>query len=276
MIRIMVDSASDAPTGDNRIDFYVPLKVSMCGSDYKPGIDLDNDTFYKLLTETKEFPKTSQPSPQDFAEIFERVKAEGDELICFTLSSGLSGTYQSAVIAQSLVDYDKIHVVDTQSVTHMIYHIACYAAKLRDEGRAAEEIVEACRDVFGRIRVFFGADTLEYLYRGGRLSRTSAAVASLASIKPILTLVDGKIETAGKAIGRGKAMQFIANQLQGAELDENFPPCILYTYGDENPDQLERVLEEKGCCVSGRAQVGPTIGAHVGPGVFAFYYVVKG
>lgn len=275
MIKIMVDSASDSPKGDGVVDYYVPLTVSMCGRDFKPGIDLDSDTFYKMLVESKEFPKTSQPSPEDFAEIFRQVKEAGDELICFTLSSGLSGTYQSAVIAKQLVEYDGIYVVDTLSASHMIHHIARYAAKLRDEGKTADEIVAACEDVKGRIRVYLGVDTLEYLFRGGRLSRTSAAVATLASIKPILSLAGGKIETVGKTLGRGKALQFLAKQLEGVERDENFPAYSLYTMGEENCMELEKLLAESGCPVAGRLQVGPTIGAHVGPGVFAYYFVAK-
>lgn len=275
MIKIMLDSASDCRPNDSFCDYFVPINVNMCGKDYLSGVTLDSDTFYTLLTGSKEFPKTAQPSPQNYVEFFEEIKNNGDELICLCLSSELSGTYQSACLAKGMVDYEGIYVIDTLNATHMIRYLAEYAAKLVQEGLSAAEIAEKCEAIKGRIRVFAGVDTLEYLYRGGRLSRASAAIGDLTGIKPILTVEAGKVENVGKALGRARAIQFIMKQLEGSEIDGDFPMYSLYTYGDENILNLEKHLNMKHYPIAGRLQIGPAIGAHLGPGVYGVCWVEK-
>ncbi len=274
MIKIIVDSTSDCP-GSNGLDLFVPLTVSLGGKDYRDGIDLNPDQFYQLLTATKEFPKTSQPSPEDFCALFEKVKADGDEAICFTVSSALSGTYQSACIARDITGYEGIHVVDTKMVSHLIGMLAGYAAGRIGHGRSARQIVEECEALKGKIRVMAGMDTLEYLYRGGRLSRAGAAVGTVAGIKPIITLTqEGTINAANKAIGVNRAISNMLSRLKESPLDPRFPLYTLYTQGTENVEKLETKLSQAGFPVAERRQVGPTIGAHVGPGVYGIAYVV--
>lgn len=276
MIKIMVDSASDCSREDGIFDLHIPLTVSIGGRDYKDGVDLTADEFYKLLTTTEEFPKTSQPSPEVYAEAFEKIKADGDEVICFTISSALSGTYQSATIAKSMVDYDGIYIIDTRMVTHLIGTLASYAAGRIREGLSAAQIVAECEELKTRIKVLAGVDTLEYLYKGGRLSRASATVGGIAGIKPIVTLTEeGTVNASSKAIGMARAMQAVLTKLKSYELDENFPLYTVYTYGSENPNAFEKKLAAAGFTSSGRKQVGPTIGAHVGPGVYGVVFVTK-
>lgn len=276
MIKILVDSASDCR---NNVSLYcgcVPINVSIGGKNYADGVGLESDRFYELLMETKEFPKTSQPSPQDFMSHFEQAKTDGEELIYFALSSALSGTYQSALIAKDMVEYDGIYIIDSKTATHGINLLAGYGAKLAERGMAAEEIVRKCETLKHRIKIVAGVDTLEYLQRGGRLSKTSAAVGELARIKPIITVtLEGKVANAGKGMGRASAMQLIVKQLAGCEPDEQFPVYSLYTYGEENCEQLEKALEAKGYSVADRLQVGASIGAHVGPGVYGILFVTK-
>ena len=274
MIKIILDSTSDC--FGSSFDMFAPLTVSLGGRDYKDGIDLNPDQFYQLLTTTKEFPKTSQPSPEDFAVLFEKVKADGDEAICFTVSSALSGTYQSACIAKELTDYPGIHIIDTKLVSHPIGILAGYAAEKIRQGCSAGEIVEECEALKGKIRVIAGLDTLEYLYKGGRLSRAGAAVGAVAGIKPIITLTpEGTINAAGKAIGVNRAIGNMLSRLQETPPDPRFPLYTLYTQGTENLEKLEDKLAQAGFPVAGRRQVGPTIGAHVGPGVYGFVYVTE-
>ena len=276
MIKIMVDSAADCRKEDGFFDICVPLTVSVGGKDYRSGVDLSTDEFYQLLTSAEDFPKTSQPSPEAFAEEFEKIKEAGDEVICFALSSALSGTYQSAMIAKTMVDYEGIYIVDTQSVTHMIAYLAKLAKELAAAGISAPEIVERCEELKGKIKVFAGVDTLEYLYKGGRLSRASAAVGEIAGIKPIITITpEGTITTAGKAIGIPRAVQTILTKLKNYELDTRYPLYTLCTCGTENLEVLEKKLEAAGFESSGRLQVGSTIGAHAGPGVYGVLFVTK-
>ena len=276
MIKFMVDSASDCRKEDAFVDYFIPIAINIDGTEYLGGVDLDSDTFYEKLKTAKEFPKTAQPAPQTFLDAFNEVKKAGDELIYFSISSGLSGTYQGAQIAKEMVGYEKIYIVDSRAASHLIGMQVHYAAKLREEGLDAEAIVEKCEKLKTRIKVFAGLDTLEYLYKGGRLSRTSAAVGSIANIKPIITVSpEGTVDSIGKCIGKMRSMQFIMDKLTAFEVDESFPLYSLYTCGTENCEALEQKLQENGYSVADRLQIGPAIGTHVGPGVYAVLFVTK-
>lgn len=276
MIKIMVDSASDCRVNDSKCDFFAPLTVSINGNDYLDGETLDNDTFYTLLTTSEEFPKTSQPAPQRYVEDFEKVKEAGDELICITLSAGLSGTYQSAMLAKDIVDYDGIYVVNSNTATHGIRFLLEYANKLVEEGFDAKTIVEKLEDLKGRIRILAGLETLEYLYKGGRLSKTAATVGEMANLKPLVTLnEEGKIDAYRKCIGVNRALIAIVKDFCSTEIDEDFPIYTVYTLGSENTERLEEKLASKGYVTNGRFQVGSTIGAHIGPGAYGVIFVSK-
>lgn len=278
MIRLLVDSSSDYKLEElnaQNIDL-VPLTVSINEKSYRDVLELKCDHFYELLTGSNDFPKTSQPSPQDFIDIFEDVKAKGDEIICILLSSALSGTYQSATIAKDMVDYDGIYIIDSLAATIMIKIMTDYAAKLINEGLKASDIVKKTEALRSRIHVVAGLDTLEYLYKGGRLSRASATIGELANIKPIITVpLDGKVSVLGKCLGKNKAINFITKYLEEHELDSAFPLYSLYSYGTENCEKLEERICNMNYSVSERRQIGSTIGAHVGPGAFAIIYVAK-
>lgn len=273
MIKILVDASADRSVQSGAVDYMVPLTVNIDDVEYKSGIDITTDEFYEKLLTCKEFPRTSQPSPQEFLEVFEQVKQAGDEVICLCLSSCLSGTYQSAVMAREMVDYDGIYIVDTLSVTHLIGIMVDYARDLINKGETAAAIAEKCEALKGKIRVFLGVETLEYLYKGGRLSRASATVAEVAGIKPVLELRDGKVETLGKCLGKIRAMNFILDKVKGCKVNAKFPMYSLYTYGTENTGSLEQKLKDNGYEIADRLQVGSTIGTHVGPGVYAVAFV---
>lgn len=273
MIKILVDSAADCCVEDGMVDIMVPISVNIDGKEYRSGVDLTSDQFYKLLQDAKEFPRTSQPSPQAFIEIFEQIKADGDQLIYLCLSSCLSGTYQGALIAKEMVDCDNIYIIDTLGATHIIGVLTAYARDLINKGFSAGEIADKCEELKSKIKVYAGVDTLEYLYRGGRLSRASATVGEIAGIKPIVTISDGRVEPVGKCLGKIRAMNFILDKIKSHKINTDFPMYSLYTYGTENCEALEAKLKDSGYALSGRLQVGSTIGAHVGPGVYAVLFV---
>lgn len=275
MIKIMVDSASDCRNSEI-YDYFVPITVNIDGKDYKDGIDLDNDMFYNLLTRAKDFPRTSQPSPDEFLQIFEKVKADGDQLIYFALSSALSGTYQSANIAKNMAEYDGIHIIDSKNASRMIELLAIYAKKLIAENLSVEEIVQKCEEIKTKIRIYAGLDTLEYLKKGGRIGKATALIGALANIKPLITVSQsGEVDAVGKALGFGKAVQTLVQRVEKHEINTDFPICSLYTLGEENCIKLEEKLKEAGYSLSDRLQVGSTIGAHVGPGVYGVFFVEK-
>lgn len=279
MIRILVDAAADYQTEElkeKNIDL-IPLKVTIGDTTYLDGVDLDRNDFYRILEQSGTFPKTSQPSPQEFLDIFETVKENGDELICILLSSELSGTFQSAVLAKDMADYDKIYLVDSLSATYTIKVMADYACRLRSEGIGAAGIAQKVDALKSRVKVLAALDTLEYLSRGGRLSRTAATIGDMANIKPIVTLTaEGKVGILGKCLGKNKAICAIKKHLQEMELDDSFPVYSIYSYGTDNCAKFEEKLEQEGCRISKRLQIGPTIGSHIGPEAFGIIFVTKG
>ena len=277
MIKFLVDSASDFMKEElaGRDIEFIPLGVTIDGSTYQDGIELTKDRFYELLLSTADFPKTSMPSPAAYMEIFEGARKNGDDVICILLSSELSGTYQSAVFAKNMVGYDGIHIIDTRSVAGCIKIMVEYADRLRQSGACAAEIVEKLESFKHRVRVFAAVDTLEYLYRGGRLSRAAAAVGTIANLKPIITLEDGKVSVVKKSLSRVRAMSDLVDMLKKQSIDPQQEAYTVFTCGTENLQRFEDELRQAGISFAGRMQVGPTIGAHVGPEVFGLFFVEK-
>ena len=278
MIKILVDSSSDYSMEEIKQKGmeFVPLHITFGETTYADNIGLERNDFYRMLTESADFPKTSQPSPQDFLEIFEKAKENGDELICILISSSLSGTCQSATLAKSMADYDKIHIIDSLSATIAIKVMADYGLKLIEEGLSAEEIVARIENMKSRVKIAAGLDTLEYLRRGGRIGRAAAMVGELANLKPLISVgTDGAIDTIGKCLGKNKAVSQIIRFLETSKLDPEFPMYSVYTLGTTNTEKLEQKLGKEGIRVTKRLQIGSTIGCHIGPGAYGVIFVTK-
>lgn len=278
MIRIFVDTSADytvEETTEKGIGMF-PIHITMGDEDYKDAYDLSKEEFYEKLQQCEEFPKTSQPSLQDLVDAFEDAKEKGDDLIYLTLSSSLSGTYQSAVLAKSMAEYDRIFLIDSLTATHMIRVLANYGKKLAEEGMSAEKIVEELESLKGRVKVFAALDTLEYLYKGGRLSKTSAVLGEMARIKPLITVNEqGEVAVVGKCMGKNKAITTLMKMIGERQIDMDFPRYSVYTKGLENSEIFEKRVTESGIEITDRHQIGATIGAHIGPGVFGLVFVEK-
>lgn len=276
MIRILVDSSSDYTVDEikeKQLDL-VPISITIGEKSYLDGFDMGRDEFYEILQKTSDFPKTSQPSPQTFLDIFNDVREKGDELVCILLSSELSGTYQSAVLAKSMADYNKIYLIDSLSATYTIKIMADYACRLREEGMAAHEIAQSVDSLKSRVKVLAALDTLEYLARGGRLSKAAAAIGDLARVKPIITVTeDGKIGVLGKCLGKNKAICAVLRHLKELGVDEAFPVYTIYSYGTGNCAAFEEKLQREGLRSDARLQIGSTIGTHIGPEAFGIIFV---
>ena len=277
MIKFLVDTSSDYTLEEaaGREMALIPIRVSVGEKEYRDVYDLGKDFFYELLTMSEDFPKTSQPSPADFMEVFEEAKEKNEELICILLSSQLSGTYQSAVLAKDLVDYDKIYLIDSLSVTHGIRLLAEYGQELARQNKSAEEIVAELEQIKGNIKLYATLDTLEYLYKGGRLNKTTAMLGEMAKVKPSITIADGKVAVIGKSIGKSRAISAVIKAFEKCKLDERFPIYSIFTYGIEKSELFEERLKELGVEVKERLQVGATIGTHIGPGAFGMVFVSK-
>ena len=279
MVRMLVDSAADFLTEElnEKKIFMVPLTITVDDKDsYRDEMDLTRDELFRLMIEEGKSVKTSQPSPQSFVEVFEQVKAAGDELVCLMLSSTLSGTYRSAMLAKDIVDYDKIYIVDTLSATIAIKLMVDHALDLIAQGKSGEEIAKVMEEMKGKTRIMAGIDTLKYLYLGGRVSRTTAIVADAVNIKPAI-IVDpqGAVAVTGKYLGLNRAVKDLVKQAKAADIDHNFPVYLIYSYTTDNCDKLKKSLDAAGIETNGMYQLGATLGVHVGPGAFGVIYIAK-
>ena len=278
MIKILVDSSSDYTVEElkEREMELVPITINFNNKSYRDGLDITRDVFYDMLTNSEEFPKTAQPSPQDFLDLFEDAKEKGDSVVCLCLSSGLSGTFQSATLAKNMAEYDEIYLVDTLSATFAIRLLAEHACKLRSEGKTAKEIFEVLEILKSKTKIIAAVDTLEYLQKGGRLSKAAAAIGELANLKPLITVSsEGTISVTAKALGRNKALATVMKQMADCTIDTDYPVYSIYTLGEENTAKLEEKAQASGIQVTERLQIGATIGAHVGPGASGFIFFQK-
>ena len=278
MIRIIVDSSSDYTMEELKEKnlTLVSLTVNIDGTSYIEGETLGRDEFYERLKTSQDFPKTSQPSPESFLNVFNEAKEAGDDVICILLSSALSGTCQCAHLAKNMSEYDNVHIIDSLTATSGIRVIAEYALKLVAEGLTAEAIVEKIEAMKDRVRIFAALDTLEFLYKGGRLSKASATIGTLARVKPLIRVnEEGTIDVIGKAIGRQKAVSGILSNLEKYEPDTDFTFVSVYSYDAENCEKLEDKLAKMNITPDVRASIGSTIGAHIGPGAYGVVYVSK-
>lgn len=276
-IRIVTDSSSDfePAVAKRRKVEIVSMPIQFGKATFLDGKTISGELFYKLLKEGKENPSTSQPTPTDFLKVFEATKAAGDQVVAVLLSSALSGTIQSAMIAKGMCEYDEIYIVDSLSATAGIQILVNYACKLRDSGLKAADIAAELEKVKGRIRIFAVIDTLEYLRRGGRISTLQAGLGSMTKLKPVIAVRDGAVAITGKAFGTAAAVKQLLKLIADHPVDDAFPSYFLYTDDKDREELLLPKLRELGtlpqrlhyCCI------GATIGTHIGPGALGLAYI---
>jgi len=277
MVRIITDSAADLePKEYEALNITcIPLKVMFGDKEYEENVNLSKDLFYELLA-SGEYPKTSQASPKILMDLFEDAKAAGDEAIYFTISSAISGTYQTACATKEMVDCDDCYVVDTKNATGGQRMLLEYAVRLRDEGKNAKEIIAGVESIRDKIVLYACMDTLEYLYRGGRISHTVYKLGTLAQVKPIIRVTEeGAIEVPAKAMGMRKGMDFLCKQVEAKtpSLDHNF--YAMYTGDRSNGVLLAEKFRAMGYDIPDEKiiNVGAAIGSHVGPNACGMVYV---
>ena len=274
-IRLIVDSTADLTPQVRERVVVVPLTVHFGEEEFVDGIDLTGAEFYEKLAVSPVLPTTSQASPYAFSAAFGQAVADGEEVIAITVSSRLSGTYQSAVIAAE--DYPgSVHVVDSRNIALGSAILTEYALGLVEEGRSAEEIVSLLEAARERIRLMAVVDTLEFLQRGGRLSKTAAIAGGLLSIKPVIALVDGEIKVIAKGRGNKQANAMMNQQVRAAGIDTAMPMMLGYTGTSEK--QLECYCSECGDLWpegTPRSVVCGVVGTHAGPGAVALAFFAK-
>lgn len=274
--RIIVDSTADlVPEIEQRVHI-VPLTVHFGQEEYIDGVTIDHKTFYEKLVESDVLPTTSQATPDAFMKEFDKVKEAGEAAVVITLASKFSGTYQSATIAAE--DYENIYIVDSSSAAMGSGILVELAFRLLDEGKGAEEIAAILEEEKKKIVVVALVDTLEYLKKGGRISKAVAFAGGVLNIKPVLSVIDGEINMLGKACGSK-----MGNNLLVQEIDKaggiDFSKPVLLGYSGISDALLKKYIEDSRHIWEGNLDevryttVGSVIGTHAGPGavVVAFF-----
>ncbi|MCH5180794.1 MAG: DegV family protein [Erysipelotrichales bacterium] len=273
MIKVFVDTASSIKFEEaQKYDVeLIPLRYTMGEKEYEDGIDLTIDEFYKLLLENKYFPKTSLPNLGKLEERINAVTANGDDVIILVLSSKLSGSYNS--IKLLFEDNKKVHVIDSLSAVGGMRILVEEINKYRN--RPVDEIIKHVENFIPRIKILAIPETLNYLAKGGRLSRKEWLIGSSLHIKPVITFKDGCVKTDAKKIGLKTAMKYIANEMTRL-VDTNYTIVPSYTYNDKNLRNLINMVDssyQKSMCEFDN--LDPVLACHWGPNAFGFIFVKK-
>jgi len=272
-VRIVTDSTADLPDElYQRFGIHrVPLKVLFGQEIFLDGIDITIDEFYNRLRRG-DMATTSQPAPGEFARTFEELSSDSSQVICLTLSSMLSGTFQSAVLARNMVK-GEIEVIDTQSASWGVGFMAMAAARAAAEGKSKNEIINLVLALRSKIRILFLVDSLEHLERGGRIGKAQAFLGSLLNIKPVLSVKEGIVFPHEKVRGKNKGLERI---VQIALQDTNGAEAVCAVVGGADPEArkslYEKVKTRLNCREIWQGDVGPVIGCHAGPGVSGIVY----
>ena len=280
MIRILTDSASDIlPAEAEQLGVTViPLNVTLeDGTVLRDGVDMTPSAYYEILAGCRKLPTTSQPSPELFENFFLEATAAGDEVIGIFLSHALSGTYQCAHLAAADVGL-QAHIVDSEAASQGEALLVREAVRLRDEeGLTAEEIAAVLEQFKKRVRIVAVVDSLKHLQKGGRLPAAVALVGGALGIKPVLALQDGAIKLVDKGRGRPGALVAMFKQLDAlGGVDPRYGYTLLYSDNKQLVAPVHHYMHQNLQLTGGRvAQLGPTIGTHVGPGVVGVVFVAK-
>lgn len=279
MVRLITDSSADLePREYEQLNITcIPLNVIFGEMEYQENENLTKERFYELLA-SGEYPKTSQPSPQRLLDLFEQVKEAGEEALYISISGAISGTYQTACATRELAEYDGCYVMDSKNATGGLRVILEYAAKLRDEGKSAKQIMEGIASIQNKIVLYACMDTLEYLYRGGRISQTVYKLGTLAQVKPIIRVTEeGAIEVPAKAMGMRKGMDWLCKRVEDRKPSQAHNFYAMYTGERSNGVALAEKFRAMGYDIPDEKiiNVGAAIGSHVGPNACGMVYVAE-
>lgn len=277
-VRFIIDAGSDLTQAQAQAlgVALIPMTVRFGTEEFRSGLDLSNNEFYDKLAAATELPTTSQPTPFDFQQVYQQIREAGDQAVVLCISSALSGTYQSATIAAA--DYSEcVYVVDTKAVSVAQRILLDYAISLKNHGASAKEIAAELEKKKESVCAYGAVDTLEYLIKGGRLSKTAGAVGSMLGIRPVLCLSNGALAVAGKARGVKAAIAMTHKLIEEIGVDHSMPVGIGYTGKD--PSVVKPYLEASNSVWAGETipvyNVGSTVGTHTGPGLFIVGFFKK-
>lgn len=256
----------------------LPILVSFEDGDYYDGVDLTPNEFYDKLVASQTLPKTSQITAYRYEEAMQEVVDGGDEAVVLCLSSELSGTYNNAYLASKKFE-GKVYAVDTLSATMGGTNLCLYALQLIKEGKSACEVAQELERVKGKLKIIAMVDTLEYLKKGGRVSAAKAFVGGLLSVKPIIEVIDGRVEVVDKGMGLKKSFAKIVEKIKKLDIDFTKPFGAIYSGNDDiNLRKFFEYAPDVWPCGVENVSVRPlgsTIGTHIGPGAIGVIFFEK-
>ena len=280
MIKVITDSASDIVDNQREDLVILPVTITFGEEQFQDGVNLTHSMFYEKLIESDMLPVTSQVSPFAFEEAYQKVREQGDQAIVVTLSSKLSGTWQSARLAAEGYE-DVVQVVDSENASLGQHALVEYALRLIRSGLTFKEIVEKLENDKSRIRLIALLDTLEYLKKGGRISKAAAVAGSLLSIKPVIAIQRGEVAVLGKARGSKQGNNLLAEQIRlTGGIDFGKPFVLGYTGLSDTMLQKYITDHEEfwkaDVDTLETSSVGGTIGTHIGPGAIGVAFFSAG
>lgn len=268
-IKVVTDSSGDLPPQlvEELGITVVPLYVRFGDKVYRDRVDISEDEFYQRLLHDPVHPSTTQPTPQDFADAYQKLSKEADGIISIHISSKLSGTCSSALQGKELVEKGcPIEVIDSQTVTIGLGLIAMAANTIAKSGKSLPQVVEEVKQIIPNTRLLGLLDTLKYLALGGRIGKAKALLGSVLNVKPVLTLKDGEVVPAGQARTRAKGIDKLFDFVKSATDIQDL--AIVY---NTTPDEAQALAERIGSIFAKEriklARMGPVLGVHCGPGV---------
>jgi DegV family protein with EDD domain len=276
-VAIITDSSAYLPK--EYVEKYhiavLPLTLHWEGQIYRDGVDITATEFYTRLKHANTLPTTSQVTPNDFKEQIQKALDKGKSVLVLPISSGISATMQSALIAKKQFHSAHVEVVDTKLVSMALSFMVLAAARAAEKGASLEECKAIAERTYSHIGVYFTVDTLKYLYKGGRIGGAKRLLGAAMSIKPILQIRDGKIEAAGSAITRKKAIEEMVKMVKLAVGDKK--PVHISVFHALEPEMAQELLTRLNKEMSVEegilSEVSPAIGAHVGPGTISIAWM---
>ena len=280
-VKLVVESSCDIDSieAEKLGITMLPIPITFGKEEFMDGVDITQEQFYDKLVASAELPKTSMINAYRFEEVFNNHVKNGDEVVAIVLSSRLSGTCNAAKTAAENYK-DKVYVVDSLSATAGIKLLIEYALILISKGMTAKEIFEILEEKKNKLQIRAMVDTLKYLKKGGRISPLVAFAGELMGIKPMVAVVDGKVEVIGKVIGVKKAINYINSEIDKVGgIDFDMPFYIIYSGNDQT--KIDNYINENSqiweCGIEKARKncIGATIGTHVGPGAIGIAFFSK-
>lgn len=273
-IKIITDSTVDLPKELlEKMDVEVlPVLINFGEESYLDGIEITLDEVFKKIENGDTFPTTAQIVPNRFVEAFEKYLNQGYKVLAVLMSSGMSGTYQSACLAKQMLETEDVQIVDSQTITSGLGLLVIEAAKLRDEGLKIEEIAKRLDETKQHINSSLSFDSLDNLVRGGRIPRAVGVVTGMLGIKLILEVRDGVMALKGKVRGSKKAIKKIISDMEELGIRKDLPVIVVNVNNDEICDGLKEYLEEHNIDYI-EGPVGCSVGIHSGDKAVGVFFV---